>query len=168
MRPAATIALLAVVALSNLPGTTAASGKAWWPQFRGPNGSGLGEGTPPVAFGPDENVRWKTSVGPGLSSPIVWDGRIFLTEFDRANNTLATLGIDRRTGKVLWRRAVAPEQIEKVHEISSPAGAKYIDPVMNIDGKVQTMSGYQTYILRDLAVDFIQNAAQGERPPIAG
>ena len=62
-------------------------------------------------------------MGPGLSSPIVWEGRIFLTEFDRANNRLATLGIDRRTGKVLWRQTVVPERIEKVHEISSPAGA---------------------------------------------
>ena len=62
-------------------------------------------------------------MGPGLSSPIVWDGRIFLTEFDRANNRLATLGIDRRTGNVLWRQTVVPERIEKVHEISSPAGA---------------------------------------------
>jgi outer membrane protein assembly factor BamB len=123
MRRASLIALLALAVLSSLVGATTTSGKAWWPQFRGPNSSGLGEGTPPVTFGPDQNVRWKTAVGPGLSSPIVWEGRIFLTEFDRANNRLATLGIDRHTGKVLWRQAVVPEQIEKVHEISSPAGA---------------------------------------------
>ena len=59
-------------------------------------------------------------MGPGLSSPIVWEDRIFLTEFDRTNKQLATLCIDRRTGKILWRRTVAPEQIEKVHELSSP------------------------------------------------
>ena len=123
MRRASLIALLALAVLSSLAGATTTSGKAWWPQFRGPNGSGLGEGKPPVTFGPDQNVVWKTAVGPGLSSPIVWEGRIFLTEFDRANNRLATLGIDRRTGKVLWRQTVVPERIEKVHEISSPAGA---------------------------------------------
>jgi len=48
---------------------------------------------------------------------------MFLTEFDRANKRLTTLCIDRRTGKILWRRTVAPEQIEEVHAISSPAGA---------------------------------------------
>jgi outer membrane protein assembly factor BamB len=95
----------------------------WWPQFRGPNSSGLGAGRPPVQFGPGQNVLWKTAVGLGLSSPIVWDDRIFLTEFDQANKRLSTLCIDRRTGKILWRRTVAPEQIEKVHELSSPAGA---------------------------------------------
>jgi outer membrane protein assembly factor BamB len=31
--------------------------------------------------------------------------------------------IDRRTGKIRWRRTVAAEEIEKVHELSSPAGA---------------------------------------------
>jgi hypothetical protein len=46
-----------------------------------------------------------------------------LTEFDRENKRLSTLCIDRRTGKILWRRTVAPEQIEEVHAISSPAGA---------------------------------------------
>jgi outer membrane protein assembly factor BamB len=46
-----------------------------------------------------------------------------LTEFDQAKKQLATLCIDRRTGKILWRRTVAPEQIEKVHAVSSPAAA---------------------------------------------
>jgi outer membrane protein assembly factor BamB len=117
------ITILAVLALSSFAGAAQNRGKAWWPQFRGPNSSGIGEGKPPVNFGPDQNVLWKTAVGPGLSSPVIWEGRIFLTEFDRANKRLATLCIDRRTGKVLWRRTVAPEQIEKVHDISSPAGA---------------------------------------------
>jgi outer membrane protein assembly factor BamB len=117
------ITLLATVVLSSFAAAGQSGSKVWWPQFRGPNSSGLGGGKPPVHFGPDQNVRWKTAVGPGLSSPIIWEGRIFLTEFDRAKSQLATLCIDRRTGKILWRRTVAPEQIEEVHELSSPAGA---------------------------------------------
>jgi outer membrane protein assembly factor BamB len=117
------IALLAALALSSFGAAAQKSAKVWWPQFRGPNSSGLGEGTPPVHFGPDQNVLWKTAVGAGLSSPIVWEERLFLTEFDRANKQLSTLCIDRRTGKILWRRSVSPQQIEDVHELSSPAGA---------------------------------------------
>jgi outer membrane protein assembly factor BamB len=122
-RRVAWITLLAAVALSSFGSAAQQSGKLWWPQFRGPNSSGVGTGRPPVHFGPDQNVLWKTAVAAGLSSPIVWDDRIFLTEFDQANKQLSTLCIDRRTGKILWRRTVAPEQIEKVHELSSPAGA---------------------------------------------
>ena len=121
--PASLITLLATVILSSLAGATENHGKVWWPQFRGPNSSGLGEGRPPVSFGPDQNVLWKTALGPGLSSPIIWEERIFLTEFDSANRQLATLCLDRLTGKILWRRSVAPGQIEKVHRISSPAAA---------------------------------------------
>jgi len=123
MKRVSWITLLATVVLSSFGVAAQQGGKVWWPQFRGPNSSGLGEGKPPVNFGPDQNVLWKTAVGPGLSSPIIWGGRIFLTEFDRENKRLSTLCIDRRTGKTLWRRTVAPEQIEEVHAISSPAGA---------------------------------------------
>jgi outer membrane protein assembly factor BamB len=115
------IAVLAAVVLSCIGGAAQNPGKAWWPQFRGPQCSGLGEGKPPVQFGPAQNVLWKTAVGSGLSSPAVWEGRIFLTEFDRAAKQLATLCLDRRTGKVLWRRPVAAPEIEKVHEIGNPA-----------------------------------------------
>ena len=123
MRRVSWTTLVAIVALSYFAITAQQVSKVSWPQFRGPNSSGVGSGKSPIHFGLDQNVRWKTAVGPGLSSPIIWEGRIFLTEFDRANKQLATLCIDRRTGKILWRRAVTPAQIEKVHEISSPAGS---------------------------------------------
>ena len=103
------ITLLAIVVLSNF--TVAAQQGVWWPQFRGPNSSGLGGGKPPIQFGPGQNVQWKTAVGSGLSSPIIWAERVFLTEFDQASRKLSTVCIDRRTGKVQWRRAVAVEKL---------------------------------------------------------
>jgi outer membrane protein assembly factor BamB len=115
MTLASWITLLATVVLSSF------AGAAEWPQFRGPNSSGIGDGKPPVEFGPSQNVLWKTAVGSGLSSPIIAKGRVFLTEFDRATKQLATLCIDHRTGKILWRRTVAAAEIEKVHQMSSPA-----------------------------------------------
>jgi outer membrane protein assembly factor BamB len=123
MRRAFWITLAITLGLASFSGLATRRSEVWWPQFRGPNSSGLGEGTPPVHFGPAQNVLWKTALGPGLSSPVIWEHRIFLTEFDQASRQLATLCIDRRTGKRLWRRSVAPEQIEEVHGISSPAGA---------------------------------------------
>ena len=117
------ITLLATVILSSFAGAAEKGSKEWWPQFRGPNSSGVGEGRAPVHFGPNKEVLWKAAVGSGLSSPTVWEGRIFLTEFDRKNKHLATVCFDRRTGKILWRRTVTAEEIEKVHELSSPAAA---------------------------------------------
>src|SRR5258707_7885254 len=108
------IVMIATVVLSNF------AAAAEWPQFRGPNSSGIGDGKPPVEFGPGQNVLWKTAVGSGLSSPIIAKGRVLLTEFDRATKQLATLCIDQRTGKILWRRTVAPAEIEKGLEIGRP------------------------------------------------
>ncbi|HEY4262005.1 MAG TPA: pyrrolo-quinoline quinone, partial [Schlesneria sp.] len=43
-----------------------------WPQFRGPNGSGIAaDAKPPVSFGPEKNVKWKVPVASGASSPVV-------------------------------------------------------------------------------------------------
>ncbi len=34
-----------------------------WPQFRGPNGSGVADAEkPPIQFGPAKNVKWKVPV----------------------------------------------------------------------------------------------------------
>src|ERR1700745_4139747 len=123
MNPICWIALLFTIALAPLTSAAENREEMWWPQFRGPNASGIGAGKPPVHFGPGQNVQWKTAVGSGLSSPIIWAERVFLTQFDQADQKLATLCIDRRTGNILWRRVVATEQIEKVHELSSPAAA---------------------------------------------
>ena len=66
MKRASLITLLATAILTSFAVATENGGKVWWPQFRGPNSSGLGEGRPPVNFGPDQNVLWKAALGPGL------------------------------------------------------------------------------------------------------
>ena len=88
--------LVVSVVLSISPRAAENGGEVWWPKFRGPKSSGLGGGKPPVRFGPGQNVLWKTAMGSGLSSPIVWGERVFLTEFDQTSQKLATLCIDRR------------------------------------------------------------------------
>ena len=82
-----------------------------WPRFRGPGGAGVADNAkPPVEFGPDKNVLWKTETPSGPSSPCVWGERIFLTAFDAGK--LWTLCLDRATGRELWRRDAGAEKIE--------------------------------------------------------
>jgi len=95
---------------------------AVWPQFRGTNCAGVSESDqPPVEFGPATNLLWKTALPAGLSSPCIWEDRIFLTGF--AEQKLRTLCMRRRDGKVLWRQFAPAEQIEEVNPDSSPASA---------------------------------------------
>ena len=105
-----------------------AAGHAWaddslaWPRFRGPDGSGVAtDSKPPTEFGVDKNLLWKTEVPPGVSSPIVATDRIFLTGVD--GNTLLTLCLNRRDGKILWKHEAPAQSLEKTHQFSSPAAA---------------------------------------------
>ena len=53
-----------------------------WPQFRGPNRDGVWNETGiMVSFPPDGlKIPWRVRVGRGLSSPVVAQGRVFLTD----------------------------------------------------------------------------------------
>jgi outer membrane protein assembly factor BamB len=51
-----------------------------WPQFRGPGGDGQATGTLPTEWSEAEHVAWKTKIpGRGYSSPVIADGRVWLT-----------------------------------------------------------------------------------------
>lgn len=52
-----------------------------WPQFRGPGGQGHADAGPaPLDWSETEHVRWKVPVpGTGWSSPVIADGRVWLT-----------------------------------------------------------------------------------------
>ena len=90
----------------------AAPAPLWWPQFRGPGGSGAAApGEYPVEFGPQTNRLWQTPLPPGSSSPCVWSNHLFVTAFE--NSQLVTLALDRRDGRILWRHAVEPGVMER-------------------------------------------------------
>lgn len=94
-----------------------------WDRFRGPNGTGVADeaGAPPVEFGPEKNLAWKTALPAGLSSPLVSGQRVFLTAAEKGE--LITLALDRATGRVLWRRAVTAARTEKLHELNHASAA---------------------------------------------
>ena len=65
-----------------LTATLSASAVQHWPQYRGPNASGLDESAPlPTTWNVEtgENIRWQTPI-PGLahSAPIVWGDRVYV------------------------------------------------------------------------------------------
>ncbi|MCL4795190.1 MAG: PQQ-binding-like beta-propeller repeat protein [Bryobacteraceae bacterium] len=102
------------------------AGPAWseaprnWPQFRGPNGSGVDSATGyPVEFSPQKNVAWKQAIPFGQSSPVVVDGLVYLTASDGAKRV--TLCLDAATGRVLWRREIEIARPEKLYRSNDPA-----------------------------------------------
>jgi len=120
---------LRLLAVSTLAVLLAAASD--WPQFRGPNASGVSEERNlPVNFGPDTNVVWKTPVPPGHSSPIVAGTRIFLTAFE--GEKLFTIAIDRADGRILWRREVPRPRKGPLQPTNSPASASPVSDGRNV------------------------------------
>jgi outer membrane protein assembly factor BamB len=92
-----------------------------WPQFRGPNCSGISAAKErlPDKIGPNTNVVWKTALPPGHSSPVIVGGRIYLTAV--RDERLLTLALDCKDGRVLWEREAPARALETIHAIGSHA-----------------------------------------------
>lgn len=102
-----------------------------WLQFRGPNSSGVSHNANlPVEFGPSKNVEWKTALPPGHSSPVLAGDRIFLTAFE--GEKLQTICLDRKTGKVLWRREAPRPRQQELHKSNSPASPSPVSDGKNV------------------------------------
>jgi outer membrane protein assembly factor BamB len=83
-------------------------GKNQWPSFRGPGGFGHAfSANPPLTWhaGDGKNIRWKAAIPkPGMSSPVVWDDRVFLTGADKEKREIYCLDAD--TGRMVWTHVV--------------------------------------------------------------
>ncbi len=74
-----------------------------WPQFRGPTGDGHSDATGlPLTWSETENVVWKTAIhGRGHSSPVVWDGQVWMTTATEDGLEMFAVCVDLQTGKIL-------------------------------------------------------------------
>ena len=90
-----------------------------WPQFRGPQSDGIVRAPGlPVRWSKTENVAWRVDLpGKGWSSPVLSDGKLYLTtavskgkDQDTAGpRSLRALCLDAATGAILWDKEVFME-----------------------------------------------------------
>lgn len=74
-----------------------------WPQFRGPDGQGHSDSVGlPVTWSESQNVAWKTEIpGQGWSSPVVMDGRVWMTTATDEGCSLRAVCVDLESGRLL-------------------------------------------------------------------
>lgn len=122
MKPPLAVAA-AVLLAAGLFSASALAG-ANWPQLRGPDADGTAKNAGiPLTWSTTENIAWKTEMpGPGSSSPIIWDGKVFVTcwsgygdkegadDMTKLQRHLVCLSLE--DGKVLWDSAVPAAQPE--------------------------------------------------------
>jgi len=93
-----------------------------WPAWRGPGGSGLtAEKQLPLHWSTNENVSWSVPLPDrGNSTPIVWRGRVFITQAVPTESRLTVMCLDRHTGKSLWQSGVTWKEKEPTNDENPP------------------------------------------------
>jgi outer membrane protein assembly factor BamB len=105
----------ALVATLTLPTLTHADN---WPEWRGASGQGIcAETDLPLSWSAEKNVLWKLPLpDQGNSTPIVWGSRVFVTQATERGTKRATWCVDRKSGKVLWKKTVEYKDEEPTHK----------------------------------------------------
>lgn len=83
---------------------SAAGALAAWPEFRGPTGDGhvpATAGALPTEWSETNHIAWKTAIPhKGWSTPVVLDGRVWLTTATPDGHDFFAIGLDAATGAV--------------------------------------------------------------------
>jgi outer membrane protein assembly factor BamB len=83
-----------------------------------------GAGSLPDHLDAPRALLWRAESDPGHSSPIRCGGRIVLTTYRAAEQELATVAFDEKTGQLAWKQPITPGKIEEFHRVTgSPAAA---------------------------------------------
>jgi outer membrane protein assembly factor BamB len=105
-----------------------------WPAWRGPTADGkCTETNLPISWSPDENIRWKVKLpGPGNSTPIIWQDRIFLTQAIDKGKKRSLICIDREDGGRVWQKTIDFTQAEPTHDTNPYCSASAVTDGENV------------------------------------
>ena len=70
--------------------------------------------------------RWRVPLGSGHSTPCVVGDALYVTTFE--DGKLATVALDRATGREKWRQVAPATRLEAFHPTGSPAAASVFFP----------------------------------------
>ena len=95
-----------------------------WTRFRGPEGSGTSKATGfPDSF-TAKDFSWQAALpGPGISSPVLWGDRLFLTSETAETGERLVMAFDAAGGQELWRVKDAFGTAEGKHPFNSFASS---------------------------------------------
>ncbi len=92
-----------------------------WPRFRGPDGQGMGTVENLPNEWADSNFNWRIELpGTGHSSPVVWDGRIYLSGGNDQSGAHVFMCVDAADGEIIWQKSYASSTYPK-HALNSYA-----------------------------------------------
>lgn len=94
-----------------------------WPRFRGPNGSGASATTTIPQSWTKDRQQWMVELpGVGHSSPVVWDGLVFVTSGDPETGEQIVQCLNADDGEEIWsgRFSSATHRMHQHNSFASP------------------------------------------------
>ena len=116
-----------------------------WDRFRGPNGAGQSEAAGIPSEWTEADYLWKKSLpGVGHSSPVIWDGRLFVTSGDPDSGEQIVLAFDAKSGEPLWEKRFASHTYSMHSDNSYATSTPAVDAdhlyVLWLDGDQVTLA----------------------------
>ena len=112
-----------------------------WPQWRGANRDGVWNESGIVESFPAGGLKiaWRAPVGPGFSSPVVADGRVYVTDsqVSRPKARERVLCFDAKAGQSVWRHAYEVDYAEWAFDPKNSFGPRPT-PIVS-DGRIYTL-----------------------------
>lgn len=155
-----------VLVVSSLASLAAPRGDEW-PEYRGPGRDGASRAAAiPATWSESKNVRWKTAIhGRGWSSPVVSDGRIWLTTATPEGKRMSVLAVDFDSGRIVHDRVLfeieSPEHRNSLNSYASPSpvaadGRVYVHFGTYGTACLDAETGETLWERRDLVCDHIE------------
>lgn len=105
-----------LITASSMPEINENSGS--WSGFRGGNYDNISqEPFTPYPKNAEFPVQWEIEVGEGYASPVIWNGRVYLLDYDRENKADALRCISLLNGLDIWRYTY-PVNVKRNHGMS--------------------------------------------------
>ena len=89
-------------------GSSSSSSKSSWTNFRGANYDNICAGSVPLKnswTGNQPEIRWSVELGEGHAGPSIFDGKVYLMDYDEKKREDALRCFALNDGKELWRRS---------------------------------------------------------------
>ena len=122
-------------------GTSTSTSKATWIHFRGADYDNISKNSVPLKnswAGNQPEILWSVPLGEGHAGPAVYEGKVYVMDYDEASREDALRCFSLDDGKELWRRSYKVS-LKRNHGMSRTVPAVNSDYVLSIGPRCHVM-----------------------------
>jgi len=122
-------------------GTATSALKGTWTRFRGADYDNIVKNSVPLKnswAGNDPEIKWSVELGEGHAGPAIYEGKVYVMDYDEAKREDALRCFSLEDGKELWRRSYNVS-LKRNHGMSRTVPAITPDYILTIGPRCHVM-----------------------------